>query len=152
MQIKVFFLNCLNIMKCQLQELEMRKTHTWSWVASVAPLLPCTCDILGNVSVSPSSRRRPRMGSPACLWSSRGALPIHLGGNTYARHVYFQKPGILSTLGLRQQQNLRALSRTIKVILQEDRHRRVTEVGSAVDSLLASDLPLIRESWIRIRG
>ena len=36
-----------------------------------------------------------------------------------------------------------SLSRTIKAWIQEDRRRRAAEEGSAVESLLAYDLPLI---------
>ena len=48
------------------------------------------------------------------------------------------------------QHNSRALSRTIKDIIQEDQCRRVAEAGSAVESLHTSDTPLIQEAWIRI--
>ena len=45
-----------------------------------------------------------------------------------------------------------ALIRTIKARIQEDRHRRSEESGSTVESLLASDPPLIQEAWIQMQG
>ena len=44
------------------------------------------------------------------------------------------------------------LNHKIKASLKEDRRQRVAKAVSLVDSLLTSDLPLIREAWIRIRG
>ena len=44
------------------------------------------------------------------------------------------------------------LSQQIKERLQEDQRRRAAKAGSAVDSLLASDPPLIGEAWIWMQG
>ena len=44
----------------------------------------------------------------------------------------------------RDQRNSRGIRRTTKVILQEDRRQRAVEMGSAVESLLASDPPIIQ--------
>ena len=46
----------------------------------------------------------------------------------------------------------RALTCAIKTVLQGDRRRRAAEAGSADESLLASDPPLIRDAWICMRG
>ena len=62
---------------------------------------------------------------------------------------------INTRIAARQQKDQRRswdLSRTIKVGLQDDRRRRAAKAGSAVDSLLVSNLPLIKEAWIRMRG
>ena len=48
------------------------------------------------------------------------------------------------------QHNARALARATKTELQGDRRRTTAEAGSAVEALLASYPPLIREAWIRI--
>ena len=47
---------------------------------------------------------------------------------------------------------VQTLSRKIKEKLQEDQRRRAAKAGSAVEFLLASDPPLIREVWIRMQG
>ena len=39
-----------------------------------------------------------------------------------------------------------------KAIFQDDSHLEAEEAGTEVKSLLASDLPLVKEAWIRIRG
>ena len=44
------------------------------------------------------------------------------------------------------------LSRTIKAGIQEEMHIWADVAGSKVESLLASELPLIQEAWIRIQG
>ena len=77
------------------------RTITWSWVSSVLPRMLHTCDISVNTRVSPSNRQRPHMRSTACLWSSGGAFTSHLRGNTYPRHGYHSKPGVLYTPRLR---------------------------------------------------
>ena len=51
-----------------------------------------------------------------------------------------------------EQKHFQTIIRCIKEILQEDHHRRAAKAGSEVESLLASDPPLIRELWIRMRG
>ena len=48
------------------------------------------------------------------------------------------------------QQNSRTLRRKIKASIQEGRRQRSAEAGSPVESLLASDMPLIREAWIKM--
>ena len=45
-----------------------------------------------------------------------------------------------------------ALARAIKATLQGDRPRQAARAGSAVEPLIISNPPLIREAWIRIRG
>ena len=50
------------------------------------------------------------------------------------------------------QWNSRTLSCAINAGLQDYRCRRSAEAGYAVDSLLASYLPFIKDAWIRIRG
>ena len=50
----------------------------------------------------------------------------------------------------RDKRNSRDLARVIKVALQGYRCRREVKAGSAVESLFASDLTLIREAWIRM--
>ena len=52
----------------------------------------------------------------------------------------------------RDQQGYRALFHAIKVGHQGDRQIRVTKAESAIEALLASDPPLIRKSWIWMRG
>ena len=54
----------------------------------------------------------------------------------------------IATRQHKYQWSSRALSRAINEGLQEDRRRQAAEAGSAVDSFLASDPPLIREAWI----
>ena len=51
-----------------------------------------------------------------------------------------------------EQQHIRAISQQIKASLQDDRQRRSAEAGYADESLLASEPPLIREAWIRMKG
>ena len=50
----------------------------------------------------------------------------------------------------KDQQIYRPLNRAIKAMLQEDRRRRTAEAGSAVESLLTFNPPLIREAWIQM--
>ena len=50
------------------------------------------------------------------------------------------------------QRGSRAFRCVIKAGLQEDRRRQAAKAGSAVGYLLALDLPLILEAWIRMRG
>ena len=50
------------------------------------------------------------------------------------------------------QRSSRSLSCEIKAGIQEDRRRRAAESGSEVESLLASNPPLIIEAWIRMWG
>ena len=52
----------------------------------------------------------------------------------------------------KDQRSSQALIHAIKARLQEDRRRHAAKAGSTVDSLLASDPPLIQEAWIRMRG
>ena len=50
------------------------------------------------------------------------------------------------------QRSSKTLRRKIKAIIQEGRRQREIEAGSAVESLLSSDLPLLREAWINMWG
>ena len=52
----------------------------------------------------------------------------------------------------RDQLSSQALGHAIKSGLQGDMHRQAAKAESVVGSLLASDLPLIRETWIRMWG
>ena len=52
----------------------------------------------------------------------------------------------------KDQQISQVLSHDIKAGLLEERRRQAAEAGYAVESLLASDPPIIQEAWIRIRG
>ena len=52
----------------------------------------------------------------------------------------------------KDQRSSRALGRAIKAVLQVYRRIWAAESGSAVESLLASDPPLIREAWIQMQG
>ena len=47
---------------------------------------------------------------------------------------------------------IRRLGCAIKVILREERKRRVEEAGAEVETLLWLDPPLHREAWHRIKG
>ena len=50
------------------------------------------------------------------------------------------------------QQTVRELIQQIHEGLSKDRKRRVEEAGRTIDSLLASDPPLVREAWVRMEG
>ena len=52
----------------------------------------------------------------------------------------------------RYQRNSQDLGRAIKAVLQGGRCRRAAEAGSAVESFLTYDPPLIRKAWIRMWG
>ena len=51
-----------------------------------------------------------------------------------------------------EQRHIRAISQQIKASLQDDRQRRSAEAGYADEYLLATEPPLIREAWIRMKG
>ena len=50
------------------------------------------------------------------------------------------------------QRLLHELGRRVWESLQEDRQRHLATAGMEVDSLLAYNPPLVKETWIRIRG
>ena len=50
------------------------------------------------------------------------------------------------------QLRLRHISGHIQVSLREDRMRHDYVVGGEIESLLASEPPLVRETWIRLKG
>ena len=52
----------------------------------------------------------------------------------------------------KDQRSSQVLVRAIKAELQGNRRIQAAEVCSAVESLFAYDLPLIREAWIRMQG
>ena len=52
----------------------------------------------------------------------------------------------------RLQQSVRSLGRRINASLRGGRQHRAAEAGASVRPLLASDLPLVKEVWIRMRG
>ena len=51
-----------------------------------------------------------------------------------------------------EQWNSRALIRVIKAIIQEDRYQREADVGYKIESVLTSNMHLIQEAWICMRG
>ena len=52
----------------------------------------------------------------------------------------------------KDQRSSRALACAIKLAFQGGRCRQAAKAGSAVESLLASYPPIIREAWIWMRG
>ena len=87
----------------------------------------------------------------------QGAIPKPLRRERHRKEwIYPETWSLIDTsmeaLRRKDQRSSQDLAREIKAAIQGDWRRRMAEAGSAVESLLASDPPLIRESWIRMQG
>ena len=156
-----YLLTSLTVLKCTGMRARVEKMSVLGWNNSLGCLRgsgpALHFSYLGK-------NTRPPIRPPATLDKAdrtfaeiRGAIPNHPQKERHCQAWISPETWSLidTRTAARRQGDQRSswdLAHAINIALQGDRHRWAGEVGSEVESLLASNPPLTREAWIRMRG